>query len=274
MSVSEVDISAALDELLRDEEVFKELRELPLQDISSTTAGLPCTAEELDSFDLSFLFSDFPDEATEGVWSTQSHALNAHSESSSDSSVWSSEQDHISLVDPQQQTDAIVFDSSYQSVNVFTSSDTCSVDEVLELCKGVATPTSVSHHPNPTSTGDLQADSCTAEHGNESATVATLQACVQHDHSYAMTGASPESVTQVEGERMEVEGGSDSGSTEEGSTYDAGVCNHPTLTSQPTPFLCRVRDNVLLVYLSCQQEQQRPPSQLPPTLFLLALSPA
>lgn len=231
-SVSELDISAALDELLKDDEVFQELSDLPLHDgVSFTT--VPCTAQELDSFDLSFLFPDVC-ETPEGVWSTQSHDLDAASCSPiapGNGSVWNSQQLHTSLADAHQQMEAIAFEVALESNDCFNSSSSA---EVLELCKGETTPTTVS--PGPSGAGELQADSCTAEFGNESATIATLQACVQHDHPYARTAASLDSV-MLEGERMEVEGGSDSGSVEEGSTYDAGLWRHPSFTSKPTLLL-------------------------------------
>lgn len=220
-SISEVDISAALDELLQDEEVFKELRDLPLQDgTSPETVGLSCASQELDSFDLSFLFADFTNgetlETPEGVWGMQSGDLCETQQE------LNSQQHGVAMSESQRQADAPIFDFPVETIGNLSKDAGCDLEEIMELCQGVmgvaATP--ITSPPN-TISGEQQTHSCTNELQNESTTVTTLQACVQHDHPYAMTTRSPDSVV-LERERMEMEGGSESGSAEENCSYDAG----------------------------------------------------
>lgn len=204
MSASEVDISTALDELLKDDEVFSELQDLPLEDGNLVSTGQLC-GTELNSFDLSFLFSDLNEETLAGMCLMESHGLGTPECTVS--------HPLSSMECVPQVADNTVFDFS-TAVNRTDPKEL--LEQQQQQYRGCEEKTTTYLLDG----GQEQVDFYNGEHENTSA---VMLAAVQHDHPYAMTATPVHSVMKTcDIDGIEVEGGSDSGSAEDSSHYDAG----------------------------------------------------
>ena len=203
-----MDISATLDELLKDDEMFNELQDLPLN--VGTQSG-QCESQDLSSFDLSFLFSDLNEDITEGVWSIEPSDLATPSQY-----IQPISSDSVSREGEPQP-------ASSGACELFVGVNQWVGEEAQNVCKRVAT-SSLSEAP------------CTTEQPESSSLVV-----VQHDHSYAKSPHSEEDTEEKD--VMEVEEGSDS-AEDSSSSHDAGRSYY--YTNPHTTSSNRVRDHVCL----------------------------
>ena len=190
-----MDISATLDELLKDDEMFNELQDLPLNVV--TQAG-QCDSQDLSSIDLSFLFSGLNGDISEGMWSTEPSDLDTSSQCSQ---LISSQSVSVSRESELQQT------AGTDSYNFFSQ---WVGEQTQNVCERASTSSLSETTP------------CTTDKS-------TTLAAVRHDHSYAKPSCSEEEEKDV----MEVEEGSDSAEDSNHDAGGSYCITLPLTTSSP-----------------------------------------